>query len=39
MKGPVDIQRIIMRKLTTLNAAPSLNDIAIPHGDNLASCQ
>jgi proteic killer suppression protein len=33
-KLPADIQRIIMRKLTALNAAPSLNTLRVPPGNH-----
>ncbi len=32
---PADIQRIAMRKLTALNAAPSLNTLRVPLGNRL----
>ncbi len=32
---PADIQRIMMRKLTALNAAPSLNALRVPPGNHL----
>jgi proteic killer suppression protein len=34
-KLPADIQRIIMRKLTVLNAAPSLDALRVPPGNHL----
>lgn len=34
-KIPADIQRIAMRKLVALNAAPSLNALRIPPGNRL----
>jgi proteic killer suppression protein len=35
LKLPADIQRIAMRKLTVLNAAPSLNTLRAPPGNRL----
>ncbi|MCU0588287.1 MAG: type II toxin-antitoxin system RelE/ParE family toxin [Syntrophobacteraceae bacterium] len=35
LKLPADIQRIAMRKLTALHAAPSLNTLRVPPGNRL----
>ncbi|MGC8495222.1 MAG: type II toxin-antitoxin system RelE/ParE family toxin [Syntrophobacteraceae bacterium] len=35
VKLPADIQRIAMRKLIALNAAPSLNVLRVPPGNRL----